>query len=323
MGITYEDARVLCDAALAGVSFHRTLTLGHLRSHLNKKELREFARELRTEVPADLLLPEPYADSFFTGLLGAASLTSLDASAFEGASMIHDLNRRIPEPAEQTFDAVIDSGTLEHVFHFPVALANCMRLLRTGGRLWVFTNANNFMGHGFYQFSPELFYRTLDERTGFAIERMLLVEYKFIGAEFGSRRPWYSVADPDHLRTRGMVVNDRPLGLLLQARKNSHVSDPFGEPPEQSDYARLWTAERGGAPEEPSRGFSEFLRHRFPQALRVPINRVRTYLSNRREGRSVFSLRNRAHFLPVDPRDAARLSRDSAPRPIRGKTRKI
>ena len=62
------------------------------------------------------------------------------------------------------FDVVYDGGTLEHVFNFPVALRNAMELLRPGGRLFtIHTCANNLCGHGFYQFSRELFYRTLSQ----------------------------------------------------------------------------------------------------------------------------------------------------------------
>ena len=40
-------------------------------------------------------------------------------------------------------------------------------MLTVGGSIFVNTPANNMMGHGFYQFSPELMYRIFAEANGF------------------------------------------------------------------------------------------------------------------------------------------------------------
>jgi 2-polyprenyl-3-methyl-5-hydroxy-6-metoxy-1,4-benzoquinol methylase len=53
---------------------------------------------------------------------------------------------------------VFDGGTLEHIFDYPTAIKNCMKMVKPGGHLLLTTPANNWFGHGFYQFSPELFY---------------------------------------------------------------------------------------------------------------------------------------------------------------------
>jgi len=68
---------------------------------------------------------------------------------------------------------VIDGGTLEHVFNFPVAIKNAMQMVRAGGRLSLSPPANNYFGHGFYQFSPELFYRVLSAEKRVPLERMI------------------------------------------------------------------------------------------------------------------------------------------------------
>ncbi|MEO8430029.1 MAG: methyltransferase domain-containing protein [Acidobacteriota bacterium] len=301
MGLTYEDARVLCDAALDGVAFDRTLTLGHQRSYLTAGDLAELSKDLGVNLPRDLLAPGAYSDSFFRDLLHTSTLDSLDASAFEGATLVHDLNAPVDVEREQSYDAVIDGGTLEHVFNFPIALANCMRMVQPGGRLFVFTNANNFLGHGFYQFSPELFYRALSADTGFEVEQMLAVEYRFIGAEFGSLRPWYRVVDPDVVRKRVLVTNAHPLGLSIRAKKVEHRTDPFDQYPQQSDYLRSWAGD--DSPKEESRSaLKTFARKHLPLSLRERINRVRTLWQNLHDQRTQFSLKNRDHFTPTAPR---------------------
>jgi hypothetical protein len=79
----------------------------------------------------------------------------LDASPYEGADTIHDMNTPVPEAWHGRYDVVIDSGSLEDIFNFPVAIANLANMLRVGGTIFVTTPANNLMRHGFYQFSPD------------------------------------------------------------------------------------------------------------------------------------------------------------------------
>lgn len=57
-------------------------------------------------------------------VLGASSITVLDASPYEGADTIHDMNTPVPEVWHGRYDVVIDSGSLEHIFNFSVAIAN-------------------------------------------------------------------------------------------------------------------------------------------------------------------------------------------------------
>ena len=63
---------------------------------------------------------------------------------------------------------VVDGGTLEHVFDYPTALRNAMRMVRVGGHLILNAPVNNFPGHGFYQISPELFFRCFHDNSAFA-----------------------------------------------------------------------------------------------------------------------------------------------------------
>ena len=149
--------------------------------------------------------------------LGARQVDSCDASAYEGATRVHDLNQPIPGDWDGTYDAVIDGGTLEHVFNFPTAIENCMRLVKPGGHLLLFTMANNCCGHGFYQFSPELFYAALSEENGFEVESMIL-------HRVGPSARWLEVSDPRKIRSRVELVSFAPVQLLIRARR-----DPVAE----------------------------------------------------------------------------------------------
>jgi 2-polyprenyl-3-methyl-5-hydroxy-6-metoxy-1,4-benzoquinol methylase len=76
-------------------------------------------------------------------------VSSIDASDYENATYVHDLNVPIPDHLKGQFDLVDDGGTLEHVFNFPVALRNCMEMVKVGGHLLLNVPTNNFVGHGF------------------------------------------------------------------------------------------------------------------------------------------------------------------------------
>jgi hypothetical protein len=73
-----------------------------------------------------------WSDPFFK-LLGASQVGPIDVSAYQGASIIHDLNEPIPGALHERFDVVFDCGTLEHIFNVPVALKSYMDMVRVGG----------------------------------------------------------------------------------------------------------------------------------------------------------------------------------------------
>ncbi len=239
MAFEIHGVRFLLEAARDGVSFEDTLTLGRTALGVRRRQLEAAFRRARLPLAAgeaQRLLDGPYADAFLRRL-GAARIASIDGSDYEGATIVHDLNRAASADLKGRYSAVIDGGTLEHVFNVPVALASCMRLLRVGGRFFAMTPCNNYMGHGFYQFSPELFWRVFGEPNGFVVERMFV-------CELAPTAPWYAVADPAAIGARVTLRNRRETQLLVQARKCRDVP-PGALTVQQSDYVALW--EHGGS----------------------------------------------------------------------------
>lgn len=163
MEVNRQGAEFLIAAKRRGISYERTLTLG-------RQGLYEMGR----------IRP---ADEFFREL-GAESLDALDASNYEGASIIHDLNHPVPTSLKGKYTAVYDGGTLEHIFNAPTALRNCLNLVAPGGHYIAVSPANNQMGHGFYQFSPEFYYRALSVDVGFTVDRILAVEQRLWAARW-------------------------------------------------------------------------------------------------------------------------------------------
>jgi hypothetical protein len=235
MGLDINAVQFLVAAKKHGASFGRTLMLG--RQSLNVFPAAMVSLLERNGFSAakfKVAGPEcVYAEPLFEAL-GAQQVDSLDNSNFEGAKFVHDLNRPIPPDWRGKFDAVVDGGTLEHVFNFPTGLRNSMELVREGGRLFFHTGANNLCGHGFYQFSPELFYRALSAENGFEVERMVI-------HRVGPYGNWYEVSDPNTIRSRVELISFTPMHLLVQARRTS-TREVFAQAPQQSDYTVLWQA---------------------------------------------------------------------------------
>lgn len=233
MGITSNCAKLLLHAKQLGVQFNETLMLGRQQIFMSQAEAIEVGAKF-TRHEEDLLLTG-YAEPFFKKL-GATTVDSLDISEFEQATLIHDLNQPLGGKWSCRFSTVFDGGTLEHVFNFPVAIRNCIDMLKPGGHFISLAPSNNFCGHGFYQFSPELFFSIFNEAHGF---RMNLVA---MGVEEpGAVEEWFEVKDPHRVKHRVTVTNSFPTSLFIVAEKiretNSSELNPF-----QSDYSRTWSA---------------------------------------------------------------------------------
>ena len=274
MGFERNAAALFLKMRTAGVKLDRVLTLGHQDVHL---DLGDYNRALkRLSRPPVGTLPA-YANELLLAM-GATSVDSMDASGYEQASLTHDLNRAIPAEWNESFDLVFDGGTLEHVFDFPTAVKNCMRMVRPGGRFVSVTTPNNWCGHGFYQFSPELFYRVFSAGNGFSMQEMYVAEID--GTAF-------AVKDPAAIGARVELCNTRPVYLLVHARRDA-VREIFSSVPQQSDYVVDWgAATRGGV-------------KRVAAWKGLPgIRQMREVLRARRTLRQR-SLNNRRLFTPAD-----------------------
>jgi SAM-dependent methyltransferase len=281
MGIDINGVQLLIAARKKGVRFDRSVMLGRSVLNIFPKTLVSVLE--RNGLPADKFKnagPEcAYAEPFFEAL-GASRVDTIDNSDYEGAKLVHDLNQPIPPEWREQFDAVYDGGTLEHVFNFPVALRNSMELLRPGGRLFIHTCANNLCGHGFYQFSPELFYRALGPENGFEVERMII-------HRVGPYGNWYEVSDPNVIRSRVELITFTPVHMLVQAKRVA-VKEIFQKTPQQSDYVVKWKETDKTA----------------PQTMRKPVFARAARLAHVLKTGWTFyrqqSLGNRRFFRPVD-----------------------
>lgn len=242
MGIDANGEAFLRHAKAKGVTFERTCTLG---------------RQERTMHGMTGLVPV-YADDLFRNL-GATALDVIDYSDYQGAEIVHDLNDPEPPKVAQRYTVVLDGGSLEHIFHLPNGLRSLMSLLDVGGHLLFITPTDGHSGHGFYQFSPELFYRALSPENGFEMVDCL---YREVG-----RPGWFSVPDPAVTGER-VQPKARSSALLHVIAKKVADVEPFAQAPLQSDYVTLWES---GAETSPHRKLEKIPKILHPLALRTKV----------------------------------------------------
>jgi SAM-dependent methyltransferase len=308
MGIEWHTARFLVSCHKAGTQFKKVATIGRQNLYTSPAEIEECFEDYGCQSADGFigLRANPiYSEPLFTAL-GSENVVSVDASDYEGATLVHDMNQPIAESQKAQFDVVFDGGSLEHVFNFPTAIRNCMEMVKLGGHLIMQTPMNGFAGHGFYQFSPELLYRIFSEKNGFQVERMIAFEYYY-------RSQWYDIADPEKVRSRiELVRSEHQVGMIMRARR-TRIGEIFEHTPQQSDYAATWhnkdeelKSEQSPSEQTPSylttqskSGAKHAIKHFMESAMPGLVRKMRARKDANRNRR--FSFEGQPQFfIPVD-----------------------
>ncbi len=99
----------------------------------------------------------PSPEDYYKSAFGYSEVHSLDVSAYEGATFVHDLNDpALPPELVGQYDYVSMGGTAEHIFNVGNALWKAAELVKVGGVVICSGPANNWLDHGFYQLCPTL-----------------------------------------------------------------------------------------------------------------------------------------------------------------------
>lgn len=236
MGISRSTLEFLLECQACGVELGETVTLGRQDLLVNYDDIAELLQKYGHSCSEENITEfyeknQQFAEPILT-YIGAKKVVSIDSSDFEGATIVHDFNDPLPDKLKGAFDSVIDGGTTEHVFNLPQAMKNCMDLLKSGGHIISILPANNYCGHGFYQFSPELLFRIFSEENGFRVKKMIFCIHQ-------NNDEWYEVIDPKIAAKRIEPKSLHPSELLMVAEKMAS-NGVFRKMPQQSDYANEW-----------------------------------------------------------------------------------
>ena len=210
--------------------FGTTVTLGRQNCHTSLLHLKkagwqkEFIPNFIEDLCVDLFRSE-------------SEVQSIDNSSYENATIIHNMNNPIGDEMPK-FDTVLDLGTLEHIFNVEQSFVNTSSLLKIGGRIFHILPSNNFGGHGFYQYSPELFFSLYSEENGY-------IETEVYVKSSASSKTYFKVKKPEN-GERALITSIYPVYVCVSAKKIKEV-DKFIV--QQSDFVRLWDTSSSNKPQ--------------------------------------------------------------------------
>ncbi len=229
MSIDIQALQLLRWAASKSNGLGNVATLGRQGVHVSTEKLRRML-SLPTSYQSSL-----YCEDLLTRGFGATLVESFDNSDFEGCTHVANFNNPIVPPRQ--YNTVLDFGCLEHIFNVPQALQNVSLLCGEGGQILHYLPANNHCGHGFWQFSPELFFSLYSEQNGYTDTQVFLVDT-------GNTKVWYEVIPPSNGQ-RANVWSDSHLYVLCRTVRRGSFSH---ENIQQSDYVFEWSKKTDKTP---------------------------------------------------------------------------
>ena len=173
-----------------------------------------------------------YSEEFFKHL-GATVVDSIDYSDFEGCTIVHDMNK--PVHVSKKYNFIFDGGCIEHIFNIPQVFDNIIQLLEIGGIFCSATVNNNFSGHGFYQFSPEVFIQIFQKEYGMELLELYLAE---VDSEPST---WVNVKTSEYYRQNFTFNSIKPVYILTIAQKIfDSTTTLLNKSPQQNSYKIDW-----------------------------------------------------------------------------------
>lgn len=262
MGVNLETLRCLIYAKERGADFGFTATIGRQAIRHTNESIVSLLKENRINIAEgdSLVQDDGFSEKLFTEL-GASVVDSFDYSDYENATFKHDFNMPISSQFKNKYSFLFDGGSLEHIFNFPVAIKNVMEMLKIDGVYVGIHPANNQSGHGFYQMSPEIYYRVFCQDNGFEIINILAYKAKSDKAEI------YSVMDPKIVGRRVGINGLGEINLCVIAKKKENRAI-FKKWPQQSDYEGMW-AKNEVSEMMPKKSFKKLKFRLWYKSLRV------------------------------------------------------
>lgn len=282
MGIAKGMVSLLCETKKDFQFSGRILQLGKQDVICTPAQFENVLKKFNHAAPR--LQQDRLDDITFFKIMGFDDVESMDASAYEGADIIADLNNPVPAHLKGRYDVIFDGGTSEHIFNFPQVLKNIFDLLKPGGIVIHASPSHNHVDHGFYMFSPTVFYDFYTANK-FDILKSYIFEFKADSNEHDWLIYDYTPGLIDHLSFGGWGVD--LLGIFFVARKQSmstgHVT------PQQGCYIKAWGQSKSGAmtdaPIKHTGGLKQKLKsmlEKFPSLYRLALQTYGSFKSKKR-----------------------------------------
>ncbi len=189
MGLNKNSIKLLMQEGLRKPFHGMIVTLGKQDVSINYKELISLSIQLNytlNDINNTVLEKDTkISDKLLFKMLGFSDVQSVDASSYENADILFDLNTtHLPDYLIGSAEVVLDAGTIEHVFHLPNSLHNIFQMLDIQGRVIHIAPSSNYIDHGFYMFSPTLF-KDYYSANNFILEEIFILRHKI-----NTKRRW-------------------------------------------------------------------------------------------------------------------------------------
>ena len=253
MGLSRTTIQLLLNEAAVRPFSGSAVTLGRQHIYFSWEDFQHLARNASVAMPGGItprlhrevdLARRGYASdaTIFSGL-GFSECRTLDYSDYEAVNEIFDLSQpETPLHLQNRFDLVLDTGTMEHVFHVPNVLANLHRMLKPGGRLIHLTPAANYLDHGFYSFSPT-FFADYYHVNRYAIHQVCVCRHTTKGENSPVQVFDYLNRGPSGFDVGSLDDHVYNNWVVVQRREDSTC----GIIPQQSAYLTRWADSSSGA----------------------------------------------------------------------------
>lgn len=211
------------------------MSLARQQIHIHPQTMQAMFRKYGIDAP--LHAHGEYFEAYFKNM-GYTCTDSIDNSAYENATIIHNLNLPLPFPLNQhlgkKYDYVFDGGTIEHIFNCPQVCENIINMMAIGGIYCSVTVNNNFSGHGIYQFSPEFFLTAFTPKYGMEVLELYLAEVN------ANAEQWIDVKSYHGWRNNTHVNTQNPVYIIAIIRKISDDRESLLlNPPNQYSYEQV------------------------------------------------------------------------------------
>ena len=225
-----------------GLSYEQVLELFQQEGYIVPEQvLKETVIEYDTTTLAALDLKKRgvncITDKTFFSLFGVKDAVAMDVTDYEGAEILHDLNKPVPDSLVGQFDFIVDGGTFDHLFNLPTVFDNVLKLLKPGGRIFQWNAASNLTGAAFISFGPDLFY------DYYVLNRYADCKVYLAECDSPADRAW-DFFEFDGTDRHGYFPSSKILMVIVLAEKGlSSTSDKI---PVQSHYRdeKLWETYR-------------------------------------------------------------------------------
>ena len=159
-------------------------------------------------------------------MLGFSSVDSMDAFENEDPTILHDLNRPVPNELHERFDVVADNGGLEHVCDIRAAIENVVRMVKVGGAVVLYNPMVGEHNQCLFNLQPAFFFDVFSA-NGFDDLKMYLHFFPRYGQFDFGKSSWQEYRYGDETTFQKRFANTNSFFVAKKTRPTGEFVVPM------------------------------------------------------------------------------------------------